>query len=181
MIYLDMDGVLTDLDKGLENLGLHRNKELMSIPESSWTEDQKLAGQEIRDQFKRKNFFADLPAMSDIKSLWDYCLPYRPVILTARPGLGELGDDVARQKKEWVEKNLGSIEDNQFICCLRSEKQNFIGHTDHHLQILVDDMEINCKEWVTAGGRAVIHTSAEDTIRKLDRIIFQDESVGVVI
>lgn len=181
MIYLDLDGVLADFDAAVARRGVKNRTNFIHKPKSEWTDADKDLDEQVRVCMSTEGFWENIPVMSGAHDLWTYCLPYRPVILTAKPKDAEYGPRVAKEKRAWVHKVFGDIQDDQFICCLRSEKQNFIGHTDHRLQILVDDMEINCKEWVAAGGRAVVHTSAEDTIRKLDRIIFQDESVGVVV
>lgn len=56
------------------------------------------------------------------------------------------------------------LPDERFICTTSSRKQLFMGrkHSDH--QILIDDRVANCAEWTRAGGKAILHTSAEDTL-----------------
>jgi hypothetical protein len=60
------------------------------------------------------------------------------------------------------------IADERFICTTSSRKQEFIGrkHSDH--QILIDDRRDNCVRWARAGGTAIMHTSAGETIGMLD-------------
>lgn len=61
-----------------------------------------------------------------------------------------------------------ALPDERFICTTSSRKQEFIGrkHSDH--QILIDDRRDNCVRWARAGGTAIMHTSAGETIGMLD-------------
>jgi len=48
---------------------------------------------------------------------------------------------------------------------LSKDKQNYL--KDH--DILIDDREQNIQRWVEAGGIGILHTSAENTIRQLQK------------
>ncbi|AXQ68411.1 5'-3' deoxyribonucleotidase [Caulobacter phage CcrBL10] len=59
------------------------------------------------------------------------------------------------------------LPDHRFICTTSALKQTFMHrkHSDH--QVLIDDRTANCNAWIDAGGFAIYHTSAEDTIARL--------------
>ena len=171
MIYLDVDGVLANFDQGLINAGIPAQPYYKSVPRSEWTLEQVEEDKRVVFEMTRPGFFRNLPLMDDAKELWNFAAPFRPVVLTARPGLETRGVEVAAEKRAWIEEHFGKIEDDQFICCLRSEKQNFIGHTPHPHQILVDDMVENIEAWNKEGGIGIVHQSAEMSIYQLKMIL----------
>ena len=52
------------------------------------------------------------------------------------------------------------------ICCLSKDKQNFGARQD----ILIDDLPANIARWEQMGGIGILHTSADETIRKLQEL-----------
>lgn len=173
MIYLDMDNVLTDFDKGLKNYGVIRNDmSFIHLPYTEWTEENKKLDVQVRECMARDDFWLDLPMMKDARILWEFCQPYKPFVLTAKPfGFGNDGDRIANDKWVWITDNLGPMHPGQFICCERSEKKNFIKSSNHKHQILVDDLAANCSEWESVGGIGIIHTSAKTTIKELEKYV----------
>ena len=63
------------------------------------------------------------------------------------------------------------IADERFICTISSLKHTFMHRKMAKHQILVDDRPDNIEAWREAGGIGVQHTSAEDSIEQLKKII----------
>lgn len=170
MLYLDLDGVLADFDSQLVHEGKRvlNDNSFLSKPESEWTPENIWLDRLVSNKMKEPGFWLSLPLMSDALSLFNYCKPFNPTILTAVPhNFPELNERIGNEKRQWVRDNLGDIP---VIVCLRKEKINYIDW-NRPLNILIDDMPKNIKEWNTAGGLGILHTSAEDSIKRLDHII----------
>lgn len=193
MLFLDMDGVLVDFDKGLEDNDIINCKTFIHLPKDTWSDEQLALNKAIISVMRRPGFFSGLPPMTGYKELWDFCLPYGHKVLTARPDDSVSGSRVSQEKQDWLLWHIGEFKQEDFICCLRSEKPQYaltttanpnLGlpwfTTDWHRDsrkwisepnILVDDMESNCHEWEKAGGRAVLFKSAEQSIEELKRLV----------
>lgn len=164
-----MDGVLADFNTGVRNLGVPRNEQWFE-PRNTWTAET-LAGEKIKKKaMHTPGFWEGLPRMPGANKLWEFCSDYHIVVLTAKPYEDSPGQ-VADEKLRWIKFHLGHLDPQNFICCLRSEKKKFIGHTPHKFQILVDDDPRNCNDWQNEGGIPVHHTSADESIAQLKRIM----------
>ena len=163
-IYCDMDGVLVDLIAGATKiLGYDFSKRYgyVSGRHELW---DKLA--------EDKMFWAELPPMPDMKQLWGFISTFRPNILTAVPAVRLVWDPPAGiQKAMWCEKNLGISRDRVYAV-QRKDKKHFAKSSDGRPNVLIDDHQNNIQEFKSAGGIAVHHTSASDTIAQLEKIGF---------
>jgi hypothetical protein len=156
-LFVDMDMVLVDLDKGLRKLD-----PTYHIKDTAPLINPKLK-QVILDT---PNFWANLPKMSDFDDLWEVVSKLNPKILTANT----IWDSRAKcQKWEWIQKNC-EVPNYNFYCVLRDEKQLF-AKTNGHSNILIDDYDLNCKEWEAKGGIAILHKSAKNTIKELKLLL----------
>lgn len=164
-VYIDQDGVVADFDKGLLKHGLVNNKTFMHLPHHEWTDEQRKLFKEVGKVMSTPGFFQTLPMMPHAKELW-LTAGNRRFILTARPTDGEEGKRIEREKKAWLDQNFGNVPDYRFICCLRSEKKKYAKGN-----ILVDDMEINCKEWTDNGGVAILFETPQQAIKDLKRLV----------
>lgn len=173
MIYLDMDGVLMDFDRGLKEAGFfvwHEqpgNRMYHHMPKDQWTPDELTHDRQIQNLMRRPEFWHGLQPMPDAFLLWEHCAPWGHHILTAAPSAAG-GLEMARTNK-WG--SIGRHFDphfspSRFNCCLRSEKQQFAANGS----ILVDDMPANCEEWTAAGGTAILHKDAISTIKILKEL-----------
>lgn len=108
-----------------------------------------------------KDFYLNIPPMSDMRELWDFVLPFNPIILT---GVPRSVVEASENKIAWVRKHLGP--DVEVRCVLSREKYLSCQPGD----ILIDDWEKHKDKWVKAGGVWITHTSAADTIRALELI-----------
>jgi len=178
MIYLDMDGVLADFDEGCRLRGVSNDHSFLHIPHEQWSNEQVELEKEVERCMRTKGFWANLPMMKDAIVLIDYVNRIGKLkVLTARPRFDDIADMVKQEKEYWLNENLGIWADNT-ICCLRHEKQNYaIEHLDTAYEdvwfqnILVDDLEANCEDWASAGGIAILHTSAQESIKELKKYV----------
>ncbi|CDM57413.1 5' nucleotidase, NT5C type [Rhizobium favelukesii] len=152
-IFLDMDGVLADFDKGAGHLlgtdDIHK-WEFVHGPKAFW---------EKLDSYP--NFFGSLPPMPDAYHLWGEVYQREPIILTALPRVG--ATDVDAQKRAWVKHHLPSSFEVDVITCQTPEKPGYANVGD----VLVDDRAVNRAAWEARGGKFILHTSAETTLTQL--------------
>lgn len=153
-IYLDMDGVLADFDRGLRELcgmdpsqGKNRRADL-------W-ERVKTVG----------HFYDKLALMSGAKELFDAIYSEygdRCEILTGVPkpdkGIPGAGED----KINWMRRMLS--EDIKMNIVLREEKRNY---RKGRGCILIDDLYDNIRVWNEYGGTGILHRSSEETLAEL--------------
>jgi len=161
-IYLDLDGVMSDLRK--------KWSELIGEP---FTQERYLRDREFRNRVWRETNRAlkrgeevwyDLDLMPDALLLWQFLKPYDVEILTAT-GRSHM-DKIRDMKKRWVADNLSpSVKVNT-----TRDGVDKIEFADEN-SILIDDQQKNINVWEKAGGIGVLHTSAESTIRKLKKIL----------
>ncbi len=143
-LFLDLDGVLADFDRGAEQVTGKRSADLS--PKTMWSALS-----------RHPDFFATLEMMHDAQMLWDYCRPHDPTILTGLPR----GNWAESQKRQWVANVLG--RDVDVITCMSREKYRWSapGH------VLVDDRASLRESWEAHGGIFILHTSAERSIEQL--------------
>lgn len=134
-IYLDLDGVLADFDKEIDNIySGNRPKE---IKEDEWSFIKELAPE----------LYLHLEKMPSANRLVNSLriLGFEPKILTAIPKR-ILWPEVVAHKRAWVQDNFGNLE--VYFGPYAVDKQYFCkpGH------ILIDDMLINIQQWHSKGG-----------------------------
>ena len=147
-IYCDMDGVIVDFDKGYFDLTGERAS-FGTDPEKFWAPITK-AG---------VAFWLKLPWMPDGKQLWNYIKRYNPDLLSApsREESSKIG------KRLWVKRN---VPGTKLILRSAERKQEFATPN----AILIDDRADNIQRWNDAGGIGIHHTSAENTIKQLQKL-----------
>lgn len=144
-VFVDMDGVLADFDAHyVAVFGIRPNKLTDNV-----------AWDAIREC---KGFYTNIPPMVDMRELWDFVSPLKPIVLTGIPSSVE---EAADNKRGWVRKHLGDAVEVR--CCLSKEKYLHAQPGD----ILIDDWTKYRDLWIAKGGRWITHTSAENTINQL--------------
>ena len=91
-LFLDMDGVLADMDSGYEALTEFGPA---SSPITS-------TGKLVR---RTPNFYRDLPPMPDLDELWSHAQRHAPIVLTGVPASVP---EAPENKRAWVRKHLGT-------------------------------------------------------------------------
>lgn len=166
-LYLDMDGVLADFNRNLREFGVVDNEtHFIHKPRDQWTAPQVDLDRRVRGVMELEDFWPSIPPMPDAYELWDYCKQFNVHILTATPNVTEFRDRIAEQKRQWIQRTFGPFPAEQIHVCLRAEKAQLAGPT----HLLVDDMPSNCKEWNAAGGNAILHSTAKNTIQHLTEL-----------
>jgi FMN phosphatase YigB (HAD superfamily) len=144
-IFVDLDGVLVDFDKGWTlPTNPHDDGELAKMPASWW---------------------ANLPEMESGKQLWKYIEKYNPYILTSSGGsLNEEEREVLRAgKRQWCKRVLGLPKERVIV---RHDKYAEIRGSK---SILIDDWKKNISLWEKNGGIAILHDS-KDVEATIDRL-----------
>jgi FMN phosphatase YigB (HAD superfamily) len=159
-IYVDLDGVLTDFDKNIQDGFLKEfNKENgTNIKDGFEFEDEY-----GRNEFWKRvdelgiEFWSEMPWMKDGKKLWNFIKEYDTEILT-KPSKQKICKE---GKRKWCDRELGDVKVN-----IEMKKEKY-AKPNH---ILIDDLEKNIVPWIAAGGIGILHKNAEDTIKKLKGI-----------
>ena len=149
MLFIDMDGVLADLEQYYEDtFGIHPTKEHDSI---FW-----------KNVHTTDNFFYHLPPMPDMEELWDYVSIHNPTVLTGVPTHNSKG--IIKNKREWLDKHLG--KEVPMIACRSKDKSLHMKPGD----TIVDDREKYKSIWIEKGGLWVTHYTAESSINELIKL-----------
>lgn len=148
-LFLDLDGVLADFDRGVRAVTGKAPEELPT--KVMW-----------RELSRHKDFYGTLEFMHDGQELWRFCAPFDPTILTGLP----LGSWASEQKRRWVAHMLGPHV--TVITCMARDKHRHA----HPGAVLVDDREKAREPWEAAGGTFVLHTGARTSIAALKNIGF---------
>ncbi len=162
MIYLDMDGVLADFNRGVKELcGME------ALPQGKFRnpEYDNRMWEKIRDT---DHFYNRLYLLPGAKEMFDAIYSKyksRCEILTGVPkperGILTAGQD----KTAWTRRLLSPKVKVNIV--LRKEKIRCCTGPD---AVLIDDYAKNIREWQAAGGTAILHTSAENTLNQLKEL-----------
>jgi len=155
-IYFDMDGVLADFDRGVEELAgfskLDQSDASAGQDDAMWEAIRAVP-----------HFYDKLELMPGAREMFDYIYSNygdRCEILTGIPkpkrGIATAGED----KIAWMHRVLAAgIKVNVVY---KEEKKSFCKGEDC---ILIDDLERNIDEWKSNGGTGILHKSSEETLR----------------
>lgn len=169
-IYLDMDGVLVDIDKGFKKIsGGYAVRDYKNNPEFGGNEKA------ARNKFfklvnRTPQFWADLEPMPDAMTLWNFIkrkfVDPKPIILSAGQGTTlQLG------KTQWVHKHLGA-DVPLTLAPSGAKKFEHIIPQENTRQVLIDDTQKNVDNWNNPALHrfAILHKNAAETIRLLNDI-----------
>lgn len=169
-LFCDMDGVLTDFDRGFKRL---RANEDHLKPKEYEKKHGKNSIWPLIDHRGIK-FWKRLPWKKDGRELWDYIKRYTPIILSAP----SKSPDSVKGKLYWLKLNLGINEknpakkveewDGSQKVILTADKGAFAKSKN---DILIDDRRPNIDKWTEAGGTGILHNDSTDTIRILEEIL----------
>ena len=146
-LWIDMDGVLTDF---LAQLAPHGFTTM-----NDWSDDRLWALVK-----SLPGFWENMPWMEDGKQLWEFIKKYQPTLLTA-PAHSD--PNCKPGKLAWIRRELGDVP---VVFSRASEKMKYADADS----ILIDDLDKNVNAWRAAGGIAILHKSAADTIEQLRKL-----------
>ena len=153
-----MDGVISDWE-------LQFKRYSGGVPVETYDTEH---GKKNRFKFVDKNcpeYYASMPWMKDGRLLYNFVSNLPVEILSHAPtNLAYVG------KKQWLANNNIDIKAN--LVPHRNLKAKFATPDS----ILIDDREDNVNDFIKAGGKAILHKSAIDTINKLKEMLGIKES-----
>lgn len=163
IVYLDMDGVLTNFDK--------RYRELFGIPPEDVSRKEEHFWANWKS-FVLGNNFTTLELLPDAKELLDYTKELQESGITieilSSSGGQQFHDVVKAQKLIWLDKHGITY------------KANIVpgGHLKAKYAlspwyILVDDTPRVIEGFTNAGGTGILHTSAKETIDQLKKLHYE--------
>ena len=149
-LYLDMDGVLADFFKGLEQFYNVKHWKQIQDKEKSI---QALAG---------TDFFNTLDVFETSQELVDFAKSTGDWGICSSPLRGDR-DNSAYWKRVWLTEKQFLPEVNKLI--FTGQKENFaVDKIDGTPNILVDDKPSNIKRWNEAGGIGIRYQANEDDL-----------------
>ena len=161
-IYLDMDGVLADFDRGVQEFC-----GMKCIPQGQRSSgEDKVMWNAIRDV---GHFYDKLELMPGAKEMFELIYERfgdRCEILTGIPkpkhGITTAGED----KISWVRRLLS--KDIVVNIVFREMKPQYCTGKDC---VLIDDLDKNIMAWESCGGTGILHRSAEETISAVKGLV----------
>ena len=170
-VYLDLDGVLVNFDKGFKKISGGVSAD--DFARVKFNGDIKAAKKEFWKLIGRagSSWWANLEMMPDGMVLWNFFKTYNPIILTAGRGSG-----VKEGKTSWVHRHLGA-QINPVLASRGEDKPMYVTNDPNTIHVLIDDTKKNIEAWNNSGeGKvAMLHTSAADTIRKFTETYITDK------
>jgi len=160
-VYCDLDGVLVDFVRGVEELTGHHPDDFRR-----WNNEEFMWTAVARDG----GFFAKLPWMPDGWALWEFLSDEATrqritvSVLTGAPA----GRWAQPQKVRWVKEQLGRWVWTDV--CWSRDKPKWAAPG----LVLVDDNEGFREAWEAAGGIFIHHRSAAESVTALRRLLAPD-------
>jgi hypothetical protein len=165
IIYVDLDGVLVDFDRGFKDISGGVDK-YDYVKQNGVEKLWKLINSQGQEWWENLNW------MPDGTKLWSAIENKNVKVLTSG-STRNTGTMAINGKKNWVANHLGPIE--TIVVNSSHEKQKYARPGD----ILIDDLYSNISEWTVKKGIGILHRNAEDTINKLNDVInTQTETYG---
>jgi hypothetical protein len=167
IIYLDMDGVLVDFDKGA----------LEVFPDFPFLQEQEKNGVTnftnfvLRANFyhairETEDFWLKLDYFEGALRLWElvennfkYGFITAPIVSDTRCCI---------QKRQWLADGLAMCVTENFHCT--ADKSSIFDPTSPLIQVLIDDRVDNIESWRAVGGVGILHKNVDDTFQQLKNI-----------
>ena len=151
-IFCDMDGVLCDFVKQWSS-----DEYYGEDPDTMRRRIGKPEFNELLDS-TTEEFWSSMDWMPNAQSMWNVISKYGPRILSSPADNAES----PAGKLKWVKANIPN-KTPEVIFRKSTQKQEFSGPN----KILIDDLKRNIDQWIARGGIGILHTSPQETIKKL--------------
>ena len=160
-IYFDMDGVLADFSRGIRELcGVEPIEQGARKPKEEDVMWEK-ARQVGHFYDKLMPMPGALEMFQTVYEKYDDKCEILTGIPKPRRGITTAGED----KISWVRRFLS--KDVVVHIVFREEKKNYCKGKGC---ILIDDYEKNIREWIENGSTGILHISAEETMKELEKL-----------
>jgi len=155
-LFIDMDGVLADFESGLSEVLGHKVR-LSDVAD---------VYNDRKREVTSKHLFRRLKPLPDAWKLVDWALNsgIHTEILTAAGTINRT--IVIKDKIDWIKEYC--TDHWIIIPTLKGSQKAAFAHSK---AVLIDDRQRNIDCFVEAGGIGILHTTAENTINKLNDII----------
>ena len=154
-IFVDMDGVLADFDKGFQEISGLSSDSVST--EEMWGKI---------NEYGRAKFFSELPWMSGSKEMWNFIIQnFLKVKILSSLGKQDKIDGLnTKGKTMWLRHNIPSLSLEDIILVDNKHKKR---HYSKPGDIIIDDTPVVIEEWIKKGGIGILHQSAQKTINQL--------------
>lgn len=159
IVYVDMDGVLANFDKGFY--------EITGLDTDSVEDTQLWAAIEKHGKSK---FFSELPWMPGSQEMWKFITDnfLKVKILSALGKSDKIDRQTTQGKLAWLRHNIPSLQLDDIILVENKHRKR---HYSKPGDIIIDDTAVVIQEWIKKGGIGIFHKSANDTIAQLKRYV----------
>jgi hypothetical protein len=158
LLFCELDGVLSDFEKGVENTF---NKNICELTQQKlWNSIN-----------KSSTFFESLPWTSKGKELWEEIKDYHPIIFTRVP---PDYSNITEQKIRWCQREL--FPDVRVITYLTKYKPNYC----YDRTVLIDDRQDSIKDWENNGGKGILYdeTNLKENLERIHSYMDDDISTS---
>lgn len=155
IVYVDMDGVLADFDRGYYDIS-GMNTDAVS-DEELWS---------AIEAYGKAKFFAQLPWMDGSKDMWNFITQnfLKVKILSALGKSDATNRQTTQGKTSWLRHHLPNLHTDDIILVENKHKKR---HYSRPGDIIIDDTPVVIQEWVKKGGIGILHKTAQETISQL--------------
>ena len=161
-VYLDMDGVLADFNRGVREL-CHMEAQSQNGKRNAKLDDR--MWEAIRET---DHFYDRLELLPGAKEMFGRIRERygdRCEILTGIPREERGIVTAAQDKTDWTRRMLS--EDVKIHTVCRKHKLRYCTGSE---SVLIDDREKTIREWREQGGTGILHISPEETLRELEQL-----------
>ena len=158
-VYVDMDGVIADFDKGFYDItGMNTDN----------VDDSELWA--AIDAHGKAKFFSELPWMAGGKDLWTFVTSnfLQVKILSALGKSDKVDKQTTQGKTAWLRHNIPSLHQDDIILVENKHRKR---HYSKPGDIIIDDTPVVIQEWIKKGGIGLLHKTASATIAELKRYV----------
>ena len=158
-VYVDMDGVLADFERGIQDI-TGRSINNIKDPEM-WA---------AIDAYGKAKFFGELQWVTGGKELWSFVTNnfLKVKILSALGKTDHIDKQTTQGKLQWLRHNIPDLQlDDIIFVQNKHSKKHYCKPGD----IIIDDTPTVIEEWIKKGGIGILHRTTSETISKLRQYV----------